>query len=44
MAEKTFEGFGAHEGESLGESTIDPVGDLLMAIDRDLDGRMNFSE
>merc|ERR1712096_209100 len=42
MAEKTFEGFGAHEGEDKGEKTTNPVGDLLLAVDRDLDGLMNF--
>jgi len=41
MADKTFEGFGPHEGEAAVE---DVVGDIVTAMDRDLDGLINFSE
>lgn len=39
--DKTFEGFGPHEGE---EDKNDVVGDVITAMDRDLDGHINFSE
>lgn len=39
--EKTFEGLGVHEGST---SDNDPAADIILACDRDLDGKMNFSE
>lgn len=39
---KTFEGLGQHEGAENEES--DPSADIILAIDRDLDGKLNFSE
>lgn len=45
FAEKTFEGFGTHEAEEdEGEAAVlDPIEDLMLAIDRDLDNMVNFT-
>lgn len=39
--ERTFEGFGPHEH---GENKVDIPEDIMLAIDRDLDGTVNFAE
>jgi len=38
---KTFEGLGANEGS---DTSDDVANDLILACDRDLDGKLNFSE
>jgi hypothetical protein len=40
--DKTFEGLGQHEGSE--EKDTDPAAEILTACERDLDGKLNFSE
>jgi hypothetical protein len=43
--QKTFEGLGVHEGGEASDSSGDAVAaDLILACDRNLDGKLNFSE